>query len=147
MRYLYLDDVRDPRDSGAFMHTTIYGSKHWHIVRNYEEFVMYLRTNGMPDVVSFDHDLNQGHYHRNVDEWGNIDYASEDFAEPVNKTGYHCAQYMVDMCIRNQIRLPNYLVHSMNPVGKKNIHKLLEYNRDYILKNAKTLPLNFSSVV
>jgi hypothetical protein len=46
-----------------------------------------------------------------------------DFEE---KTGYDCAKWLVDYCIDNQANLPDYLVHSANPIGKKNIESYLE---------------------
>ena len=42
---LYLDDERTPKTDG------------WDIVRNYEDFENWITTNGLPDEVSFDHDL------------------------------------------------------------------------------------------
>lgn len=41
------------------------------------------------------------------------------------KTGYDCAKWLVDYCIDNKLTLPKHVyVHSMNPVGKKNIQML-----------------------
>ena len=37
------------------------------------------------------------------------------------KTGYDCAKWLVEYCLDNDLSLPKYQVHSMNPVGKKNI--------------------------
>ena len=47
MKKLYLDDIRIPQTEG------------WDIVRNYEDFVAWIRLNGVPDEVSFDHDLGE----------------------------------------------------------------------------------------
>jgi len=89
MRRLYLDDLR-PTPEG------------FDRVYNYEEFVEYLERKGLPDFISFDHDL------------------GEDLS------GYDCAKYLVDYCLAHQFPLPNYQVHSQNPVGKENIERLLE---------------------
>ena len=89
MRRLYLDDLR-PTPEG------------FDRVYNYEEFVAYLERKGLPDFISFDHDL------------------GEDLS------GYDCAKYLVDYCLAHQLPLPNYQVHSQNPVGKENIERLLE---------------------
>ena len=45
MKKLYLDDERFPKTDG------------WEIVRTYEENLEWIKLNGVPDYVSFDHDL------------------------------------------------------------------------------------------
>lgn len=58
MKYnLYLDDFRDPRDSGYYLNNPIYETLEWVVVRNYDEFVKCVEENGVPEVISFDHDL------------------------------------------------------------------------------------------
>jgi len=85
---LYLDDLR-PTPEG------------FERVYDYEEFTEYISQNGMPDFISFDHDLGLG------------------------KTGFDCAKWLVEYCLDNQVSLPEFTVHSQNPVGKENIEKLL----------------------
>ena len=51
---LYLDDQRTPTE-------TIPGYHPWNVVRNYEEFTKWIIENGIPDLVSFDHDLAEEH--------------------------------------------------------------------------------------
>lgn len=70
-------------------------------VHNYEEFVRYISEKGLPDFISFDHDLGEG------------------------KSGYDCAKFLVKYCMNNQSKLPEFTVHSQNPVGKENIERLL----------------------
>ena len=43
----------------------------------------------------------------------------------IEKTGYECAKWLVDYCIKNYYDLPGFIVHSMNPVGKMNIELYL----------------------
>ena len=86
---LYLDDLR-PTPKG------------FDRVYSYEEFVPYLERKGLPDFISFDHDL------------------GEDLS------GYDCAKYLVAYCLEHQRSLPDYQVHSQNPVGRENIERLLE---------------------
>ena len=50
----YLDDTRTPTE-------TIPGYKPWDVVRNYNEFTEYILKNGIPDLISFDHDLGEEH--------------------------------------------------------------------------------------
>jgi len=91
---LYLDDLR-PTPEG------------FDRVYNYEEFVDYLERKGLPDFISFDHDL------------------GEDLS------GYDCAKYLVEYCLEHQLPLPDYQVHSKNPVGKENIERLLENFKNF----------------
>ena len=79
-------------------------------VYSYKEFVAYLEQKGLPKFISFDHDL------------------GEDFS------GYDCAKYLVEYCLAHQLSLPDYKVHSQNPVGKENIERLLKNFREYSKK-------------
>ena len=42
------------------------------------------------------------------------------------KTGYDCAKWLVDYCMDNGLKLPEFEVHSMNPAGGENIRMYLE---------------------
>jgi hypothetical protein len=70
-------------------------------VYNYADFVEYITQNGLPDFISFDHDLGE------------------------DESGYDCAKYLVEYCIEHNLSLPKFSVHSQNPVGKENIERLL----------------------
>lgn len=95
---LYLDDVRPtPPD--------------YERVYDYDGFVGFITANGIPDFISFDHDLGPG------------------------KTGHDCAKFLVEYCLDNTINTISYTVHSQNPVGKENIEGLLNnYNRLHRIK-------------
>lgn len=131
MKLLFLDDYRNPLDCLKYMHTRIgpenliYSSKSWETVRHYPAFVEYIQKNGLPTVISFDHDLADGHYHENMQK-GVLNYQGDSFNDDMNKTGYHCAKWLVDYCLDNNKPLPRCIVHSMNPVGTENITGLLE---------------------
>ena len=86
---LYLDDLR-PTPAG------------FDRVYDYEGFTEYILQQGLPDFISFDHDLGEG------------------------KSGYDCAKFLIDYCLENSLSLPRYAVHSQNPVGRKNIEMLFE---------------------
>lgn len=119
---LFLDDFRAPVDA-IYTGNTIY-YENWIVIRNYPEFVEYLRNNPLPDLISFDHDLADGHYHKNMQS-GVLNYDAESFMKDSEKTGYHCAKFLIDLCIDLGYKLPEFLVHSMNPIGKENILGLL----------------------
>jgi hypothetical protein len=56
---LYLDDSRDPIDSAFYTGNILYSTLTWTVVRNYDEFVKIITERGVPDAISFDHDLGQ----------------------------------------------------------------------------------------
>ena len=117
---LFLDDFREPYDAYIYTLNPIYSNATWIVVRNYEDFCNYIKENGLPNIVSFDHDLADTHYNQD-NQTGKLDYDS--FKE---KTGYHCAKWMTDYMLDNNIyELPICYVHSMNPVGRENIISLL----------------------
>lgn len=119
MRRLFLDDVRNPIDCVKYMNPSDIYLKEWDVVRTYFDFVEYMNDNGVPDVVSFDHDLADEHYSSDMYDKNNI-YNSlyPSFKE---KTGYDCAKWLHSYCVENGLPYPTYLVHSMNPVGRDNI--------------------------
>ncbi|TZF81763.1 hypothetical protein FW774_17045 [Pedobacter sp. BS3] len=87
---LYLDDLR-PIPQGFIE------------LRSYKAFVKFISENGLPQFISFDHDLGE------------------------EKSGYDCAKWLVEYCLNTNLPLPKFEVHSQNPVGRENIEKLL-YN-------------------
>lgn len=101
MRKLFLDDCRNPPDSS------------WDVVRSYNEFTKYIEENGVPELISFDHDLAFEHYPlAETNPSKDIPYNTYE-----EKTGYDCAKWLIERSI-----LPdNFIVHSMNPVGAQNI--------------------------
>lgn len=120
---LFLDDLRVPSDCPSYTKNPVYDELEWVIVRSYDEFTTYITVYGMPDVVSFDHDLADEHYApsehwRNYNEWAN----KQDFQE---KTGYDCVKWMVDYCLDNGKSFPNWYIHTMNPAGGENMKSLI----------------------
>lgn len=119
---LFLDDVRQVTDCLSYMHTRIgkrnpiYAEDGWLIARNYEEFVNILEEYGLPEFVSFDHDLAAIHYEPST--W------TESF-EYFEETGLDCARFLKKYCKDNSVALPEWAVHSMNPVGTENIKNCL----------------------
>lgn len=131
---LYLDDVRNPADSFAggpylFPGNRIYVDKQWTVVRNYNDFVAKIYSEGLPDTVSFDHDLadeHMQHYFTKVVTLG-ADPSKESFKE---KTGYDAALFLLNYVEQNNLLLPEYHIHSFNPAGAKAIKELLsDYER------------------
>lgn len=76
-------------------------------VRSYAEAVKYVEEHGLPEFVSFDHDLG--------------DVGGDD-----EKTGYDFAKYLIEYMMNNEIHTPfQYYIHSANPVGAGNIRSYL----------------------
>lgn len=115
-RFLFLDDIRIPCD--AFKHTqqTMFLQKKWEVVKNYYEFINWISKNGLPEFISFDHDL--GDYEKSKE--------GQDTQVHTEKTGYECAKWLIDYCLDNNLKCPKFYCHSMNPVGRDKINSILE---------------------
>lgn len=124
---LYLDDVRQPYQSGDYMYPVdirkIYRLEDWIIVRSYKEFIAKIENDGLPLKVSFDHDLADVHY--------DPDTYRESF-EYHEETGYDCAKWMCNYCLENGLPVPEYYCHSQNPTGKDNILGILKNYENYL---------------
>jgi hypothetical protein len=115
MYNLFLDDVRD---ANKFLSDL----RAWETVRNYNEFVRIIQQRGLPQFISFDHDLDWEHYPMNNAKSGSVVLDYDSYKE---KTGMDCAKWLIEYCMRTKQLLPEFQVHSMNPIGKLNILSLL----------------------
>jgi hypothetical protein len=120
--YLFLDDIRNPIDAFSYTKQKMFIDENWDVVRNYEEFKNYIIQNGIPSMISFDHDLADSHY-QPKHLWTDYDKSKEwqDQQIHTEKTGYECAKWLIEYCTENNLKLCSYFCHSMNPVGKDNI--------------------------
>lgn len=134
---LYLDDWRTPMEtllSKKPLHLKkIISENEWEIVRTYHEFVDKITHKGLPEIISFDHDLGDNYYFLEEDGPKRLIVMSKDvyfdyakYEELDERTGYHCAKWLVDYCIDNKKPLPKYVIHSDNQVGSENIRSYLE---------------------
>ena len=102
---LWLDDLRDPKDH-------IQGDNiHW--VKNYKQFIKWIELNGLPDIISFDHDL----------------------GGEKSRTGADALRWMLNFIIDNNLNLPHIKLHTANPIGRQNMESLINsykkiYNKD-----------------
>lgn len=115
-RFLYLDDVRTPKDPG------------WEVARSYEEFVAIIKLNGLEiySHISLDHDLGETamvEYYSNVKPNYNLNYDNI-----LEKTGYDVCKWLVAESMDKNIPLPIIYVHSANPIGSAN---MLGYINNY----------------
>jgi hypothetical protein len=118
---LFLDDIRFPKDCFDYTHQAIYIDVEWTIVRGYDEFVKMIETNGIPEAISFDHDLGVEHYSHQYDE----ENTPVPYDQYIEKTGYHCAKWLIEYCIDNKKEIPQKIyIHSWNKTGSQNIESL-----------------------
>ena len=54
---LFLDDIRSLKDTYNYMKDPRYNTLDWVIVRNFEQFKNTIDNKGIPNLVSYDHDL------------------------------------------------------------------------------------------
>lgn len=99
MKYsMFLDDIRDAEK--------YYPGQGMVVCRDYKSACEYVEKHGIPEFVSFDHDLGD----LSIDE----------------KTGYSFAKFLIDYMFEHNLKEPfEYFVHSSNPVGKVNIETYL----------------------
>lgn len=119
---LFLDDERIPyvenpqiNDISAYHYTNYENFKNedWIIVRSFNEFIDVVNKRGLPKLVSFDNDLGDV----NIKKFSNFDF---------EKTGYDCTKWLCDYCLDNNLKFPEYYIHSMNPTGRENIRTYIE---------------------
>jgi hypothetical protein len=129
---LWLDDQRNPflNDENKVPKNIHDWNINW--VRNFREFVAWIEAYGLPDAISFDHDLHDEHYtpeffwndyelSKKYQEWRSRSYVYE--------TGADCAKWLLKYCRINKEQLPEIFIHSANPVGADNIKELLCNNK------------------
>jgi hypothetical protein len=87
---LFIDDIRDPPTND------------YHVVRSTTEAIEWIKTNGMPSFISFDHDLGG-------------DDTSMIFLNKIYQEFW-----------KEWDDIPDYQVHSANPIGSKNIVSFME---------------------
>lgn len=103
---IFLDDIRLPsmsHRSGKGLGEQYSDLENWTIVRDFFEF-KYLIDNQFDsiDLISFDHDL-------------------ACVIDGVEYTGKSAADYLINFCLDNNKKIPNWFVHSDNTSGKQNI--------------------------
>lgn len=128
---LFLDDLRVPYNTFNYTKDSRYSNLKWIIVRSYKEFVRTVETLGLPDLVSFDHDLADEHYDT-LNKTDFISLAEYYLSDDREMTGYDCAKWLCEYCLDNEEKFPEYLVHSWNAIGSENIRG---YIKNFIKHN------------
>ena len=123
MYSLLLDDIRTVQQVSTYAPLQ---HAHWRVAKNFEEFAATILEFGLPDFVSFDHDLAEEHYN----EGSKTRFSSFNYENCKIPTGFHCAKWLSDLCKDRNLEFPDWQVHSMNAAGKINIE-------EFLLKNTK----------
>ena len=123
IKILWLDDQRDPNvyfkkpklNSGAWVRNNDFYQNNifnqytpnfvW--VKNLKEFSNYIINNGLPQVISFDHDIKPKGF------------------QGKHENGADCAQWLVSYCLENNLSLPQCFVHSANKSKRVNVENIL----------------------
>lgn len=125
-KLLWLDDVRNPFMADWLMQYApqfAYGEGETTWVKSYDEFVEWINVNGLPHTIGFDHDLGQDVANEKV--LGGMSKRKSRREKRTEMSGFECAKWLVDYCIKHKKGIPQFFVQSANPVGKKNIITLL----------------------
>ncbi len=142
---LWLDDQRDPykylntkSKSATFARNKQFYDtllKQYNVnfvwVKNLYQFINYIEKNGLPQFVSFDHDLNNR---------GGGEGLSDE--QKLNNNGVNCAKWLVNYCKQTVQSIPKFYVHSANPKHGPEITKVLTNEN----KRVKTIILNESQI-
>lgn len=123
---LFLDDIRNPdtlfygQAGKEWVLNPLYeNNSEWNVVRSFNEFVDFIEQNGLPDLISFDHDLDwEAYLPQNQEE-------SINYSQMQVKTGYHAVEWLIDFCDKRNLKFPDYKIHSMNISGKKNMEEII----------------------
>lgn len=108
---IFLDDERIPTDvTWLKLPDTL-----WYVARTYQAFIDGIKLQGMPEYITFDHDLQ---------DFYSFDPESGEGVE--EHTGMSCLKWLVEYCIDYDMMLPVCFFHSMNPIGVKNMKSYYE---------------------
>lgn len=103
---IFLDDIRTPNMShhtGKGLGSVFSSSDKWIIIRNYFDFVNFVDKHyDEINIISFDHDL-------------------ACYKDGVEYTGKNAADYVIDYCLDNNKKFPNWYAHTDNTSGRQNI--------------------------
>ena len=100
--YLWLDDYRPKPTSGTH---------EWLHAHSLQEFKTIVDLHGIPEGVSFDHDLNEKHYYG-------------DFSD--KQTGLDAAEWLIRQVKKGMCEPPWWSVHTMNTKKMVEMLQLLE---------------------
>lgn len=134
---LWLDDQRDPykylktksasatfaRNKQFYDNLLKQYNANFVWVKNLYQFIDYIKKNGVPQFVSFDHDLNNR---------GGGEGLSDE--QKLRNNGVNCAKWLVNYCKETGRSLPKFYVHSANPKHGPEINRVLTGENKQIIR-------------
>lgn len=119
---LFLDDERHPVNNFDYVTSKrvsfgeLYKTEKWIVVRNFKQFTETINNRGLPDRISFDHDLGE------------------------DKSGYDCCKWLSDYCLDNHLYLyTKCCYHTANIVGMERmegfINNIKKYTNELDIRN------------
>ena len=131
--HLFLDDDRHPQDV-KWIELPPYA---WVEVKSYAEFVKTVKEKGIPETVSFDHDLADEHYaeYRAAHDETSPSFGKIRYENLVEKTGMDCARFLAELCVKRNVPIPRYYIHTLNGIGLQNIASILESARKVLTES------------
>lgn len=122
-RLLWLDDARDPNEHDWLVFSPITRPFEVIWVKNFYQFRDWIKRNGLPTAICFDHDLGSEHY--------KIEFTTEAWEEYYmmkdrEMTGYDAAKWLCEYCLNHNLPFPIYNVQSANSIGRANIGAYIE---------------------
>lgn len=104
---IIIDDKRTPNEALQGLDIDWDDCGEWWLSPNYFAFQSVIAVDGVPDFVTFDHDL-------------------ADFVGDREYTGADCAKFLIELCHTENIKFPEYRIHSANGPGRLVIESLIE---------------------
>ncbi len=122
---LFLDDERIPKDVSWI--TNFPTNVEWVIVRDYNQFCEILMNRGIPNIISFDHDLHREHYPWSFQTEASYEAGFIPYDKYREKTGKECLEFFIEF-YKNQedVTFPTIFIHTMNVIGRNNMYDLLK---------------------
>lgn len=114
---LFLDDIRNITQVPEISAVAGY----WVVVRSYEEFCKTIEEKGIPQFISYDHDLCLDA----VREFLRAENSGQpfDYRKPMKQTGLDCVIHLFSV-LKNTPH-PPYFIHSSNFIGAKTMNDLI----------------------
>jgi hypothetical protein len=132
---LWLDDIRDPKDTiwTDWMIENDINPDEFNItwVKSYDEFINWIKKNGLPSLICFDHDLGEDVAKGRVSK--GMSKRQARILKRETLSGFDCAKWLIEFCLDNELNAPEFKIQSANPVGAENIKCLIKNFR----KNVK----------
>jgi hypothetical protein len=131
---LWLDDIRDPQDNIwlSWMIDAGINPVEFNItwVKSYDEFTKWIKKNGLPGLICFDHDLGEDVAKGRVSK--GMSKRQARILKRETLSGFDCAKWLIEFCLDNELNAPEFKIQSANPVGAENIKGLIENFRNNV---------------